>query len=113
MSGYRNYEFSESTSFRFLCLTDAQAAELSKGISGAECRKRKDNSFNVGVVELREEVIDSIINFYRLHDVDLKDCDIFLSLTTESDSEIWEAPKLVNQILRFVDCRLTFSFTCI
>ena len=113
MSEYRDYEFLESTSFRFLCLTDAQAAELSKGISGAECRKRKDNSFNIGVVELREEVIGSIVNFYRLHNVALKDCDIFLSLTTESDSEIWEAPKLVNEILRSVDCRLTFSFTCI
>jgi hypothetical protein len=113
MSGYRDYEFSESTCFRFLCLTDAQAAELSKGISGAECRKSKDNSFNVGVVELREEVIGLIINFYRLHGVARNDCDIFLSLTTESDSEIWEAPTLVNEILRSVDCRLTFSFTCI
>ena len=113
MSGCRDYGFSESTSFRFLCLTDAQAAELSKAISGAECRKGKDNSFNVGVVELREEVIGSIISFYRLNDVALKDCDIFLSLTTESDSEIWEAPELVNEILRSVNCRLTFSFTCV
>tara|TARA_R110001592_G_scaffold283457_2_gene551394 strand:+ start:7251 stop:7592 length:342 start_codon:yes stop_codon:yes gene_type:complete len=113
MAEHRSYEFTESVSFRFLRLTSLQVAELTSKISGAECRKKKYSSYSVGVVELRKEIIGPLIEFYGHHNQAAEDCDIFLSLTTENDTEIWEAPAVVNEVLRSINCRLTFSFTCL
>jgi hypothetical protein len=100
-------------SFRFLGLDKLQAITLEREIVGASQRKHFKHDCYVGSVPLVDQYIEDINNFYVRQRVRIEECDIFLSIVTESSSNIVEVPEIVNRLLKYIDCKLTFSFTVV
>lgn len=76
-----------SASFRYLSLTDSEAAELKILIPTAEFGRHHQTGRNVG------------------------SCDVFISIYSDRNDEVWRAPKTVNHIVNVVNCPIVFSFT--
>ena len=107
----RDYHFRERVSFRFLELSESHSLDICNQIESSSCRKHPEKDCFGGVVPLTDKSISKIVSFFEEKKLDQNDCDIFISISTESDSEIWAAPKCVNELLKFIDCEITFSFT--
>ena len=112
MSDHRDYHFKDTVSFRFLELTEEQASSLVNEVNLSKYRAHFKNPCFVGRIPLNESTLKEIVAFFNKYRISLETCDIFLSISTGSDTEIWEAPNIVNQMLKHIDCKLTFSFTC-
>jgi hypothetical protein len=109
----RDYHFRTKVSFRFLELTELQSKRLSKVIESAKTHAHYEKLCFVGSIELTKLSLLEIISFYSREKIDIDTCDIFVSICSESDSEIWEVPFLVNEMLKQINCKLTYSFTCV
>jgi len=109
----RDYHFKTRVSFRFLELTELQGKRLLRDVESSKINKHYENSCVVGTVELIEHNLSEIISFYNQEKIDIGTCDIFVSICSENDSEIWGVPTLVNDILKKINCKLTYSFTCV
>ena len=109
----RDYHFKTKVAFRFLELTELQGKRLLRDIKPAKVNEHYEKPCSVGSIELTEQNLSEIVSFYEQEKIDIKLCDIFVSICSESDSEIWEIPTLVNDILKNINCKLTYSFTCV
>lgn len=98
-------------SFRFLSLDKFQAYTLEREILGSTHRKHFKNSCYVGCVPLTKQSLDDINDFYVRQRIEIDECDIFVSVNSESDTNIIDIPVIVNRMLKYIDCKLTFSFT--
>ena len=65
----------------------------------------------LGVVELSEFNIDEINDFYVRQQVAIEDCDIFAAITSPGNQMTVDVPNVVNRMLKYIDCKLTYSFT--
>jgi hypothetical protein len=102
-----------TVSFRFLTLTPKQGLDLKASIPGSELGRHFKSKKLVGCVPLTGRTrIVSIIDFAEAHGLKPKDCDIFVSVSTEKDTLIVDVPRIVNQMIRRMDCQVVFSFTC-
>ena len=100
-------------SFRFLNLSDIQAKELADLIPNVEIGEHFETKNNVGCINLdRSTSIEEIGVFAKQHEFKPTDCDIFISIASENQDEIWRAPKAVNNMLKIFDCPIVFSYTC-
>jgi hypothetical protein len=52
-----------------------------------------------------------ILRFAEKHMIAKEKCDVFVSIVSENDTEIWNVPQVVNLLLREFDCQLVVSFT--
>jgi hypothetical protein len=101
-----------SASFRYLNLTDSEAAELKILIPTAEFGRHHQTGQNVGSILLEDpSLVMTIEQFRRKHSIKVTDCDVFISIYSERNDEIWRAPKTVNYIVNIVNCPIVFSFT--
>ncbi|TLU61094.1 hypothetical protein FE810_15590 [Thalassotalea litorea] len=100
-------------SFRFLKLDKLQAYTLKHEVANSSFREHHKNNCYVGTVLLSESCIDEINDFYVRQQVSLEDCDIFVSIVSEIDSNIVDVPTIVNRMLKYIDCKLTYSFTVV
>ena len=98
-------------SFRFLSLDKLQAYTLEREILGATHKKHDKNNCYLGYVPLTKQNFDDINDYYVRQRIDIGACDIFVSLNAESDTNIVDIPAIVNRMLKYIDCKLTFSFT--
>lgn len=98
-------------SFRFLNLDKLQAFTLTREVQGATYSKDVQNDCYVGSVPLSGHLLDSLNIFYVRQQVKLIDCDILIALTSSAHSGMFVTPQIVNQMLKHIDCRLTFFFT--
>jgi len=96
--------------FRLLNLNKLQAYTLEREIIGSSYRKHQKSDSYVGCVPLSNSSIDDINDFYIRQMLDSSACDIFISVVSESDSNIVDVPEVVNRMLKYIDCKLTFSF---
>ncbi len=110
----RDYDFETMVSFRFLSLSEEKSKILKSLIPHAIVADHFKNKYKVANIDINDiSVIEKIDNAFRELECSLEECDIFLSITTESDSEIWEIPEIVNSLLMKINCRMVFSFTSI
>lgn len=112
MTDERSYDVKTTVLFRFLSLDPAQAKELLAAFPGCRIGKHHKTGEAVGCVRLDSvDTIPAIVAFMTKHAVPEKQCDVFLSVFTESDTELWDVPRVVNRLLQSVDCQMVFSFT--
>ena len=97
--------------FRFLSLNKLQAITLERDIIGSSYKKHHENDSYVGSVALTKSSIDDINDFYVRQMIDVIECDLFVSVVSESDSNIVGVPVVVNSMLKYIDCKLTYSFS--
>jgi len=76
-------------------------------------REAEEKTGFVCTVEIEMENYQEIVDFVKTNKINFNDRDIFCSVCSESDSEIWEAPRAVYKILNQLECKLTLSFTCV
>ncbi len=100
-------------SFRFLHLNKLQAYTLVRDIPESTHKLPKDKDSYVGCVPLTAMNIDDINDFYVRQRIDVSDCDIFVAVVSESDTNIIDVSPVVNRMLKYIDCQLTYSFTVI
>ena len=56
---------------------------------------------------------DDINDYYVRQRVLIEDCDIFVSVSSKAGTKVSEIPTIVNRMLKYIDCKLSFSFTVI
>ena len=99
-------------SFRFLALTPKQGQSLTAAIPKSELGRHFKTGKVVGCVPLNNRTkAESIIAFASTHGLKSKMCDILVSVSTDRDTLILDVPNIVNQIIKALDCQMTFSFT--
>ncbi len=103
----------ERISFRFLALTEQMVADLLTAQPGVKSR----SSYNrpgcfTGVFALEEgKDYDWICSFIAKYGISEGDHDIFVSLSTDSDSAIVSVPAFAMRLSCRVAGGMTFSFT--
>lgn len=101
-----------SASFRYLNLTESQAAELKVLIPATQFGAHHQTRRTVGSILLDDaSLVMTIEQFRRKHAIAVTDCDVFVSIYSDRNDEIWRAPKTVNYIVNVVNCPIVFSFT--
>ena len=100
-------------SFRFNRLDKMQAFTLEREILGSYSDNHIDNNYFVVCVPLTDSNFDDINDYYVRQRVEIEDCDILVSVSSASGTKILDIPAMVNRMLKYIDCKLTFSFTVI
>jgi hypothetical protein len=98
-------------SFRFNRLDKMQAFTLEREILGSLREDHVENNYYVVSVPLTDKNFDDINDYYVRQRVEIEECDIFVSVSSNTGTNIFEIPLLVNRMLKYIDCKLTFSFT--
>tara|TARA_R110000751_G_scaffold15290_2_gene49327 strand:- start:16823 stop:17104 length:282 start_codon:yes stop_codon:yes gene_type:complete len=89
-----------------------QGITLTREITGATYYPQNDTNHFIGAVALTE-TLDNIndLNIYFVRQqILLDDCDILISVTSKNHVNKVEIPRLVNKLLKHIDCKLTFAF---
>ncbi|MEH6385089.1 MAG: hypothetical protein V7780_10815 [Colwellia sp.] len=100
-------------SFRFNHLDKMQAFTLEREILGAFSNNHVENNRYVVCVPLTDKNFDDINDYYVRQRVEIDDCDIFISVSADSGTNSIDIPTIVNRMLKYIDCKLTFSFTVV
>lgn len=98
-------------SFRFNRLDKMQAFTLEREILGSLREDHVENNYYVVYVPLTDKNFDDINDYYVRQRVEIEECDIFVSVCADSGTNTFEIPQIVNRMLKYLDCKLTFSFT--
>ncbi len=98
-------------SFRFNNLDKLQAFTLVREILGSSYEEDLSNNCFVGYVPLTQKNFDDINDYYVRQRIEIAECDIFISITPTTDENIIAIPAIVNKMLKYIDCKLTISFT--
>jgi hypothetical protein len=100
-------------SFRFLNLDKFQAFTLEREILGASYKQQSNSDCYVGYIPLSGQTFDDINDYYVRQRIEISECDIFVSVNLASKTNTVEIPAIVNRILKYIDCQLTFSVTAV
>jgi len=98
-------------SFRFKRLDKLQAFTLVRETSSAFYNESTKDNYYVGYVDLIDNNIDDINDFYVRQRIALDEVDIFISVNAEPGTDSISIPTVVNRMLKYIDCKLAFSFT--
>ena len=103
----------ERVLFRFLALTKDIVADLRNFQGGIDSRNsHKHPGYVTGTFSLQEgEGYEWIEPFIAKHGIREDQYDIFVSISTDSDSEIVDVPTFAMRLSRRVGGGMTFSFT--
>lgn len=85
-----------------------QAFTLRKEVMEASFEESAINEF-VGYAPLNEFSIHDINDFFVRQMIKVEDCDILVCASTEERGEVIRVPKVVNQMLKYIDCELAYS----
>jgi len=108
-----NSNIETQISFRFNRLDKMQAFTLEREILGSLREDHVENNCYVVYVPLTDKNFDDINDFYVRQRVEIEECDIFVSVSADSGINTFEIPLIVNRMLKYIDCKLTFSFTVV
>ncbi|PKG80660.1 hypothetical protein CXF85_21300 [Colwellia sp. 75C3] len=100
-------------SFRFLSLDKFQAYSLVREILGATHKEEAESNRYIASVPLTKQNLEDINDYYVRQRVEVEACDIFVSVNTEATTCSIAVPAIVNRMLKYIDCKLTFSYTVI
>jgi hypothetical protein len=106
-----NSNIEAELSFRFNRLDKLQAFTLTREMLGSSHNQHRNNNCYVGCVPLTDRNFDDINDYYVRQRVEIDDCDILVSVSAESGTKTVEIPAIVNRMLKYIDCKLTFAFT--
>lgn len=98
-----------SVSFRLLKLDMMQAYTFKKEINGASFYKRDNENNFVGTVPLSDELFDELNDFVIRQQIQYNDCDIYVESTVSASSTGIEVPRVVNRMLKYIDCKLSYG----
>jgi hypothetical protein len=98
-------------SFRFLSLDKFQAYSLVREILGSTHEEHSVHKSYIACVPLTQQNFEDINDYYVRQRIDIEACDILVSVNANSKSGIVDIPLIVNRMLKYIDCKLTFSFT--
>jgi hypothetical protein len=96
--------------FRFLKLDKMQAITLSRDIQEANYQAHCNQSCFIGSVPLREKYLDDVNHFFIRQKMSESDCDILISIQSDTANNTLSVPPIVNRMLKDIDCPLIFSF---
>lgn len=99
--------------FRFLKLNKLQAYTLAREVIDFSYQKSATSDNYIGSVALTNFSIDDINDFFVRQMVDIKHCDILVSVSSNSHASTVEISTVVNRMLKYIDCKLTYSFSVI
>ena len=108
-----NSNIEANISFRFNRLDKLQAFTLVRAILGSSYEENLACACYVGYVPLTKENLDDINDYYVRQRIEIEDCDIFVEANPTSATNIIELPAIVNRMLKYIDCKLRFSFTAV
>lgn len=100
-------------SFRFNRLDNMQAFTLEREIFGSSREDHLENNCYVVYVPLTDNNFDDINDYYVRQQIKIEECDVFVSVSSDSATNIFDIPVIVNRMLKYIDCKLTFSFTVV
>ena len=63
------------------------------------------------MIPLTEDIFDPLMIFFERQQINIADCDIFLSVFSGKDTDIIDVPSSVNKMLKHINCKLVFSYT--
>jgi len=110
-------------SFRFLKLNRMQAYTLKKEIRGAQFYQVADQDSFVGLVPIEEPLFDELNDYFIRQQIGYDECDILVEAiienkdtsiknqdaSIESKSTEITVPHVVNKMLKYIDCQLTYA----
>jgi hypothetical protein len=99
--------------FRFLSLDKFQAFTLAREIIGSFHKENVQSNTYVASVPLTKHTFEEINDYYVRQRVEINECDIHISVNSTTNVDSVEIPALVNHMLKYIDCKLTFSFTIV
>ncbi len=102
-----------SCSFRFLSLTELQAQSLKLLDLDINFGRHFKTNKITAFLELSEEVIPFLKDFVNANDIATIETDVFISVVSEYDSEIFDIPTCVNEAVIELGSKLVFSYTCV
>jgi hypothetical protein len=100
-------------SFRFNRLDKMQAFTLEREVFGSSREDHLENNCYVVCVPLTDNNFDDINDYYVRQRIKIEECDVFVSVSSDSPTNIFDIPVIVNRMLKYIDCKLTFSFTVV
>ncbi|MFT5852369.1 MAG: hypothetical protein ACI87J_002345 [Colwellia sp.] len=100
-------------SFRFNRLDKMQAFTLEREIFGSSREDHLENNCYVVYVPLTDNNFDDINDYYVRQRIKIEECDVFVSVCSDSGTNTFDIPAIVNRMLKYIDCKLTFSFTVV
>jgi hypothetical protein len=99
------------SSFRFFNLNKLQAYTLEREVTGSSKTEKANNGNFDGNVALSSDNLEEVFDFFIRQRIETSECDILISIGKNIDENIIVVPELVNRMLKFIDCKLTVSFT--
>ena len=101
----------EHISFRFKQLDKFQAFSMVREISGASYEHDLENNHYLGFIPLTPENFDIINDYFVQQRIALSDCDIHITLNNavQNPTKTIVIPTIVNRMLKYIDCQLSFS----
>jgi hypothetical protein len=109
----KNLNNKAEISFRFICLDKMQAFTLEREILGSSLEHQVEENCYIVCVPLTDNNLDDINDYYVRQRIELEACDIFVSVSSDSGTNNFDIPAIVNRMLKYIDCKLTFSFTVV
>ncbi len=99
--------------FRFINLDKFQAFSLVREIVGSTYEEQVESNRYIAKVPLTKQNFEEINDYYVRQRIEVQACDIFVSANSTSNIGVVEIPAIVNRMLKYIDCKLTFSFTVV
>lgn len=96
-----------SVHFRLTKLDAMQAYTLKREIEGAYFIKRDDTDVFVGMVPLKETLFDELNDYVIRQQIQYDACDILVE-AKNTTGEV-AVPRVVNKLLKYIDCKLTYT----
>ena len=99
--------------FRLLHLDKFQAYSLVHEIRGSSHKVNEASNHYAASIPLTQQNFEDINDYYIRQRIALESCDILISISSQSGGGTIDIPNIVNRMLKYIDCKLTFSFTAV
>ena len=112
ITGYKNIE--AEVNFRFINLDKFQAYSLVREILGSTHQLNSETERYVACVPLTQQNFEDINDYFIRQRIEIEACDILVSVSASNNatgSGVIDIPVIVNRMLKYIDCKLTFSYT--
>ncbi|WP_158970479.1 hypothetical protein [Paraglaciecola sp. L3A3] len=90
-----------------------QAYTLPREIAGSTFYLDENKNCYVGEVPINQDTFEDINNFYVRQRINIDTCDILVSVSSNENQGITSAPTIVNRMLKYLDCKISFSYIVI
>lgn len=100
-------------SFRLLSLDKFQAYSLVREIISSSHQLDEDSNSYIASIPLTKQNFEEINDYFIRQRIELEACDILISVNAHSNTGSVNVPTIVNRMLKYIDCKLTFAFNVV